>query len=100
MNKEMKPNLMSIDFIRYMEELKKNDPHKFVKLFYTAVTGDFDDSLKDTARLDEKLEAIKNLIKYFEDFQEYEKCAKLKELEKYLKENTDGDTRTNLRVIR
>lgn len=68
----------SDDLINRIELLKKTDLEAYYQLVYESITNFPEDAVKDDSPKSNKVSALNKLIDYFEQREEYEKCAKLK----------------------
>ena len=68
------------DLLIELINLKRQDYGKFMEKLYEAITGEYVDVLKDSEPIGEKQKAMAAMIQYFQEKEEYEKCAKLKQL--------------------
>jgi hypothetical protein len=74
------------DLLLELMHLRKEDYGKFMDKLYEALVGEFKDAVNDGKPASEKKNALWLMIKHFQDTEEYEKCAKLKELAESLKD--------------
>jgi hypothetical protein len=61
-------------------ELKAKDYDKFMDKLYEALTGEARDALYSQDPASEKKKALWTMIQYFQDKEEFEKCAELKKM--------------------
>jgi hypothetical protein len=57
---------------------------EFMELFYNLVVSHSDDILIYDENPKSKIEKLNHLLKFFEEREEYEKCAKIKKLQELL----------------
>ena len=72
------------DLLLELMALRESNYDLFLNKLYEALTGEFKYRISDDAPVTEKKDALSIMIKYFENKEEYEKCAKLKALEEEL----------------
>lgn len=60
--------------------LKGKDYDKFMHKLYEALTGEARDALQSPDPVSEKKKALWTMIQYFQNQEEYEKCAELKKM--------------------
>lgn len=68
------------DLILELINLRDQDYNKFMDKLYEAITGEFKSILNDDNPIAKKLNSLNTMISHFEDKEEYEKCARIKEL--------------------
>ncbi|MFA7157029.1 MAG: hypothetical protein WC123_04980 [Bacilli bacterium] len=68
------------DLIIELINLREQDYNKFMDKLYEAITGEFKSILNDDSSIAKKINSLNTMIFHFEDKEEYEKCAKIKEL--------------------
>ena len=68
------------DLLLELMHLKQTDYDKFMRKLYEAVSREFKDALHNNDPLTEKERVLDTIIKYFEEREEYEKCANLKKM--------------------
>jgi hypothetical protein len=66
--------------------LRQTDHDAFMNRLYEALTGEFREVIHDAAPIEEKSQALWNMIKHFEKTEEFEKCANLQKLIQELEE--------------
>lgn len=74
------------DLLLDLMNLRKEDYGKFMDKLYEALIGEFKDAVNDGEPVSEKKIALQIMIKHFQKTEEYEKCAKLKQLAESLKD--------------
>lgn len=57
-----------------------NIENTMMEMVYETIIINMDDAIKSQTPIDEKLKALTSIIKYFEDLEEYEKCANIKKI--------------------
>ena len=65
--------------------LRGKDYDKFMEKLYDALTGDLKNVIHDNSDIQKKLGSFDIMIKYFQDREQYEKCAELKKIADGLK---------------
>ena len=78
--KDLKEDSAYQDLLLELMTLKKTDYDKFMAKLYEAVSGEFKDALHNNDPIDKKEKALNTMIQYFQDREEYEKCAELKKM--------------------
>jgi hypothetical protein len=68
------------DLLLELINLKKQDYDKFMDKLYEALSGEFNEVVHDTTQASEKKRALMTMIQYFQEKEEYEKCADLKRM--------------------
>lgn len=61
-------------------KLRNTDYPAFMNRLYEALHGDFKDAINDLTPVTGKKQALATMIDYFQDQEEYEKCAELKKI--------------------
>ena len=61
-------------------KLRYTDYDAFMERLYEALRGDFKDAIHDLTPVEGKQQALATMIDYFQDREEYEKCAELKKI--------------------
>lgn len=61
-------------------KLRYTDYNAFMERLYEALRGDFKEALHDLTPIEGKQQALATMIDYFQDKEEYEKCAELKKI--------------------
>lgn len=61
-------------------KLRYTDYDAFMERLYEALRGDFKDAIHDLTPVEGKQQALATMIDYFQDKEEYEKCAELKKI--------------------
>lgn len=75
------------EFEKYIDHIMERDPGVFMNMSYGLLTNFPDDILNDNNIPNkQKREGIKKIIDYFERAEEYEKCAKLNDVLKSIKD--------------
>lgn len=68
------------DLLIELMELKNKDYGQFMEKLYEAMFGEFKDVISDKEPVIEKKKALDTMMLHFQGKEEYEKCAKIKEL--------------------
>jgi len=77
----------SEDLIGHLESLKKKDLDAFFELVYQSIVNFPEEAVADTSPIESKMEALKRIIRHFEETEDYEKCVQLKSiLDKIIKD--------------
>ena len=74
------------EFIAKLEELKRRDLDEFMKLALFALKTHPDEAVKDDAPPENKIAALKTLLSHFEEKEEYEDCAFIRDLKKEIED--------------
>jgi len=64
-------------FIKRLQEGSKED---MMEAMYSSIINDKMGALKHDGSLEEKIEGIKTILKFFNDIEDYEKCKELKKI--------------------
>jgi hypothetical protein len=78
------------EFIARLEELKEKDLDLFMELVLLSLKTDPDFAVEDDAPIEKKVDAMKTVVKHFEEKEEYENCAFLLELQKRIEDAEKG----------
>jgi hypothetical protein len=65
--------------------LREHDYDAFMHKLYEALSGEFRGMVHDASPIEEKIKALDSMIRYFEELEQYEKCAELQRMAKELK---------------
>ena len=68
------------DFMNFMLSMKQLSEDRMMEMSYDLLVKNSESALLHDAPVESKLRAIDKVITYFEQSEEYEKCAKLQEL--------------------
>lgn len=68
------------EMLTELMRLKHSNPDLFMDKLYDAIIGDGIAMINDNTPTEEKVMAINAMISWFQEKEEYEKCATLKEL--------------------
>ena len=60
--------------------LVENSKDAMMNMVYKALMSNEQEALNSNTPVDEKLEALKNVLSYFENTEEYEKCFNIKKI--------------------
>lgn len=63
-------------------ELREKDYDAFINKLYETIVEDIQTAIEDPHDAAEKADALKILIEYYENSEEYERCAKLYDLQR------------------
>lgn len=74
------------EFIARLEELKKKDIDEFMRLVLFSLKTHPDTAVEDDVPVDHKVEAMKKVLKHFEEKEDYEDCAFLRDLQKRIED--------------
>jgi len=80
MTSEMIRNKEYDDLLLELMHLKRTDYDRFMRKLYDAISGEFKGALNNTDSTSDKEKALSTMIQYFQDREEYEKCAILKKM--------------------
>jgi hypothetical protein len=78
------------EFIAMLEELKNRDPNAFMDVVLFSLKTHPDFAIEDDAPLTNKVEALKKLLSHFEEREDYEDCAFLRDLQKRIEDAEKG----------
>jgi hypothetical protein len=70
------------EFIAKLEELKEKDLDGFMNLVLFSLKTHPDFAVEDDSPTENKVEALKRLLAHFEEKEEYEDCAFIRDLKK------------------
>jgi hypothetical protein len=77
---EIKRDLKTSQMLAELVSLRHTDFDAFMNLLYEALQKELSGAIFDETPLKEKHEALNSMIQYFQDREEYEKCAVLRDL--------------------
>ena len=74
------------EFIALLEELKRKDINRFMDMVLESLKTFPDYAVEDDAPIENKLSALKLVIKHFEEREDYEDCAFIRDLQKKIED--------------
>ena len=74
------------EFIARLEDLKKRDIGKFMDLVLESLKTFPDLAVEDDVPIENKISALKTVIKHFEEREDYEDCAFIRDLQKKIED--------------
>lgn len=74
------------EFLKKLQDLKKNDPDRFMEIVLDTLKQDEELAITDKTPVENKLTAIATMTKRLEELQRYEDCAFLKKLKEKILE--------------
>ena len=77
---EIKRDLKTSQMLAELVSLRHTDFDAFMNLLYDALQRELSGAIFDETPLTEKQEALNSMIQYFQDREEYEKCAVLRDM--------------------
>jgi len=77
---EIKRDLKTSEMLAELVSLRHTDFDAFMNLLYDALQRELSGAIFDETPLTEKQEALNSMIQYFQDREEYEKCAVLRDM--------------------
>jgi len=77
---EIKKDLKTSQMLAELVSLRHTDFDAFMNLLYDALQRELRGAIFDQTPLTEKQEALNSMIQYFQDKEEYEKCAVLRDM--------------------
>jgi len=77
---EIKRDLTTSQMLAELVSLRHTDFDAFMNLLYDALQRELSGAIFDETPLTEKQEALNSMIQYFQDKEEYEKCAVLRDM--------------------
>lgn len=77
---EIKRDLKTSAMLAELVSLRHTDFDAFMNLLYEALQKELSGAIFDETPVPEKQEALNSMIQYFQDREEYEKCAVLRDL--------------------
>ena len=77
---EIKRDLKTSQMLAELVSLRHTDFDAFMNLLYDALQRELSGAIFDQTPLTEKQEALNSMIQYFQDREEYEKCAVLRDM--------------------
>lgn len=77
---EIKRDLKTSQMLAELVSLRHTDFDAFMNLLYDALQNELSGAIFDQTPTQEKQEALNSMIQYFQDREEYEKCAVLRDM--------------------
>jgi hypothetical protein len=77
---EIKRDLKTSQMLAELVSLRHTDFDAFMNLLYDALQNELSGAIFDQTPTFEKQEALNSMIQYFQDREEYEKCAVLRDM--------------------
>lgn len=77
---EIKKDLKTSQMLAELVSLRHTDFDAFMNLLYDALQNELSGAIFDQTPTKEKEEALNSMIQYFQDREEYEKCAVLRDM--------------------
>jgi len=77
---EIKRDLKASQMLAELVSLRHTDFDAFMNLLYNALQNELSGAIFDDTPNKEKKEALDSMIQYFQDKEEYEKCAVLRDM--------------------
>jgi hypothetical protein len=77
---EIQRDLKTSQMLAELVSLRHTDFDAFMNLLYDALQRELSGAIFDQTPLTEKQEALNSMIQYFQDKEEYEKCAVLRDM--------------------
>ncbi len=77
---EIKRDLKTSQMLAELVSLRHTDFDAFMNLLYDALQNELSGAIFDQTPITEKQEALNSMIQYFQDREEYEKCAVLRDM--------------------
>ena len=77
---EIKRDIKTSQMLAELVSLRHTDFDAFMNLLYDALQRELSGAIFDETPLTEKQEALNSMIQYFQDREEYEKCAVLRDM--------------------
>ena len=77
---EIKRDLKTSQMLAELVSLRHTDFDAFMNLLYDALQNELSGAIFDQTPTKEKEEALNSMIQYFQDREEYEKCAVLRDM--------------------
>ena len=78
------------EFIERLEQLKENDLDTFMKLVLLSLKTHPEFAVEDDTPTEDKIKAMKIVLKHFEEREDYEDCAFLLEIQKRIEDAEKG----------
>jgi hypothetical protein len=69
--------------------LSSMNHEEFMEVFYNLMISSPNDILNYDELPEHKISKLDNLLKFFEEREQFEKCAKIKEIQKLIKDNSN-----------
>ena len=63
-----------------LDRLHEASKHTMMEAIYNTLINDQERAIASKTPIEEKLDALKNVIRYFEEYEEYEKCFNIKKI--------------------
>jgi len=73
-------------FIALLEEIKKTDINRFMDLVLESLKTFPDTAVEDDVPTENKVKSLKTLLKHFEEREDYEDCAFIRDLQKRIED--------------
>jgi len=77
---EIKRDLKTSQMLAELVSLRHTDFDAFMNLLYDALQNELSGAIFDQTPTEEKQDALNSMIQYFQDKEEYEKCAVLRDM--------------------
>ena len=77
---EIKRDIKTSQMLAELVSLRHTDFDAFMNLLYDALQNELSGAIFDQTPTTEKQEALNSMIQYFQDREEYEKCAVLRDM--------------------
>ena len=77
---EIKKDLKTSQMLAELVSLRHTDFDAFMNLLYDALQNELSGAIFDQTPTEEKQDALNSMIQYFQDKEEYEKCAVLRDM--------------------
>jgi hypothetical protein len=74
------------EFIALLEEIKKRDINRFMDLVLESLKTFPDTAVEDDVPIENKVTSLKTLLQHFEEREEYEDCAFIRDLQKRIED--------------
>ena len=78
------------EFIALIEEIKSQAPDKFMDLVLNALKTFPDYAVEDNVPIETKANALAIVLKHFEEREDYEDCAFIRDLQKRIEDAEEG----------
>ena len=88
------------EFIARLEDLKKRDIGKFMDLVLESLKTFPDLAVEDDVPIENKISALKTVIKHFEEREDYEDCAFIRDLQKKIEESQEEVEEEKVVILR
>lgn len=83
------------EFIAKLEELKEKDIDGFMSLVLLSLKTHPDTAVEDNVPVEHKVKAMKTVLKHFEEREDYEDCAFLRDLQKRIEDAKERQVSRN-----